>query len=92
MKLAARIAVPLVAVAALTGCAPGPSTAAIEGDRTISEAELTETVDSCRKINPKIKRLDVLFTLMLGELSDEISPKLGRPTDHRDPLPEGRRG
>lgn len=81
MKLAARIAVPLVAVAALTGCAPGPSTAAIVGDRTISEAELTETVDSCRKINPKIKRLDVLFPLMLGELSDEISPKLGRPTD-----------
>ena len=36
-------------------------------------------MDSCRRINPKIKRLDVLFPLILGELSDEVSPKLGRP-------------
>ena len=37
-----------------------------------------EVVDSCRRVNPKIKRLDVLFPLILGELSDEVSPKLGR--------------
>lgn len=79
MKPAVRIAVPLVAVAALVGCAHSPSTAAIVGDKVISEAELTEAVDSCRRINPKIKRLDVLFPLILGELSDEVSPKLGRP-------------
>ena len=81
MKLAARTAVPLVAVAALAGCAHSPSTAAIVGDKVISEAEVTEAVDSCRKINPQIKRLDVLFPLILGELSDEISPKLGRSID-----------
>ena len=81
MKPAARIAVPLVAVAALAGCAHSPSTAAIVGDKVISEAELTEAVDSCRRVNPKIKRLDVLFPLILGELSDEVSPKLGRTID-----------
>ena len=81
MKLAARTAVPLVAVAALAGCAHSPSTAAIVGDKVISEAEVTEAVDSCRRINPEIKRLDVLFPLILGELSDEISPKLGRSID-----------
>ena len=81
MKPAARIAVPLVAVAALAGCAHSPSTAAIVGDKVISEAEVTEAVNSYRKINPQIKRLDVLFPLILGEIADEVSPKLGRTID-----------
>ena len=81
MKLATRIAVPLVAVAALAGCAHSPSTAAIVGDKVISEAEVTDAVNSCRKINPQIKRLDVLFPLILGEIADEVSPKLGRTID-----------
>mgnify|MGYP000875514470 CR=1 FL=1 len=81
MKLAARIAVSLVAVAAVAGCAHSPSTAAIVGDKVISEAEVTEIVDSCRKINPQIKRLDVLFPLMFGGSLDEISVKFGKPID-----------
>lgn len=81
MKPAVRIAVPLVAVAAFAGCAHSPSTAAIVGDKVISEAEVTDAVNSCRKINPQIKRLDVLFPLILGEIADEVSPKLGRTID-----------
>ena len=81
MKPAVRIAVPLVAVAALAGCAHSPSTAAIVGDKVISEAAVIEVVTSCRKINPQIKRLDVLFPLILGEIADEVSPKLGRTID-----------
>ena len=81
MKFATRTAAACLAAAALAGCSHSPSTAAIVGDKVISEAEVTEAVNSCRKINPQIKRLDVLFPLILGEIADEVSPKLGRTID-----------
>ena len=73
MKLVARLAVPLLALAALAGCAHGPSTAAIVGERVISDAELTEIVDSCRAAGLKPNRSKVL-SLMVSERSSRAPP------------------
>ena len=81
MKLAVRIVTPLVAVAALAGCAHGPSTAAIVGDRTISEGELTEIVDSCRDAGLKANRSKVVSLMILGEVFDGAARRLGGSLD-----------
>jgi lipoprotein len=81
MKLATRIAVPLVAVAALTGCAHNPSTAAIVGDRVISDAELTEIVDSCRAEGLKPNRSKVVSLMVFGEIFEGAAQRLGESLD-----------
>ena len=81
MKLAARIAVPLVAVAALTGCAHSPSTAAIVGDKVISEAEVTEIVDSCKATGIKSNRLGIVSLMVFGEIFEGAAQRLGESFD-----------
>ena len=59
MKPAVRIAVPLVAVAALAGVAPRPSTAAIVGGKVISEAAVTAAVNPCRESDDHVNGPEV---------------------------------
>ena len=81
MKLAARIAVPLVAVAALVGCAHSPSTAAIVGDKVISETEVTEIVDSCRAEGIKPNRSKIVSLMVFGEIFEGAAQRLGKSFD-----------
>ncbi|WP_130874884.1 hypothetical protein [[Pseudopropionibacterium] massiliense] len=81
MKLVARLAVPLLALAALAGCAHGPSTAAIVGERVISDAELTEIVDSCRAAGLKPNRSKVLSLMVFGKIFEGAARRLGQSLD-----------
>ena len=81
MKLAARIAVPLLAVAALAGCSPSPSTAAVVDGRAISEQELTAAFDACREFGDGISRTETLFYLVAGRIVDAVGEQVGTPVN-----------
>jgi lipoprotein len=81
MKLVARLAAPIMALAALVGCAHSPSTAATVGDTVISDAELTEIVDSCRAAGLKPNRSKVVSLMVFGEIFEGAARRLGKSLD-----------
>ncbi|MDO5093302.1 MAG: hypothetical protein Q4D79_07745, partial [Propionibacteriaceae bacterium] len=76
-----RIAVPLLAVAALAGCSPSSSTAAVVDGRAISEQELTTAFDACREFGDGISRNETLFYLVTGRIVDIVGEQAGMPVD-----------
>lgn len=74
MKLA-RLAmvVPVVALTALAGCSPAPTTAAEVGGTTISEATLTATHEGCTALGAQASRASVLSPLVIGEAARQVA-------------------
>ena len=74
MKLA-RLAtlVPAIALVALAGCSPAPTTAAEVGPTTISEAELSAAYDGCSELGFQVTRAAVLSPLVIGEAARQVA-------------------
>lgn len=74
MKLA-RLAllVPAVAALGLGACSPAPTTAAEVGGVTISEADLTETVEGCIELGANATRTGMLTPLVIGEAARQLA-------------------
>ena len=81
MKFATRTAAACLAAAALAGCSHSPSTAAIVGDKVISETEVTEIVDSCRAEGLKPNRSKIVSLMVFGEIFEGAAQRLGKSFD-----------
>ncbi len=82
MKLAVRIAAPLVAVLALSGCAHSPKLAATVGDRVITQAQVDDAVKSCRELGVQnVGASDVVRTLIVREVVLNAAATAGAPID-----------
>lgn len=81
MKLArlAPAAAALVALAATVGCSPTPTTAAQVGGTTISESELSASLDDCLALGLQANSQQVLVPLVIGEIMDQIGEEYGTP-------------
>lgn len=81
MKLAVRLAVPVLAVAALAGCAPSSSTAAVVAGKTITRGQVDAALEACKTINPRMPELLVVQSLTLREVAFKGYEQIGAPVD-----------
>lgn len=81
MKFArlAPAAAALVALAATVGCSPTPTTAAQVGGTTISESELSASLEDCLALGLQANAQQVLVPLVIGEIMDQVGDQYGTP-------------
>ena len=68
MKLAVRLAVPALAVAALAGCSPSPSTVAVVDGVTITRSQVDEATKACQEFQPQVQQNMVIQLLTLRQM------------------------
>ncbi|MDO5066057.1 MAG: hypothetical protein Q4D96_02090 [Propionibacteriaceae bacterium] len=81
MKLAVRLAVPALALAALAGCSPSPSTAAVVDGMTITQAQAAEGAAACKETFPLVTESVAVQALVYRELVFKATRNLGTPLE-----------